>query len=233
MGSSRFTARVRSLSGRAKLTLGLVLGLAAVVAADVGINSGGSVVANKLFVNTYGSARITHGKSDDQSYVVGISNAAITAAGSDAINLHSEVGRGFRITKLCIQPGSATAAAHVQWVLRRATTAPSGGTTITAEVTSGNNFLAKMDPADSNWGGVASTAATEGAAGAILDAGNAFVMITATPPAAGASFFCREYGLIDGKQPVVASGVGNGVTLLWEGTAGGADFGAQIHFVAN
>jgi hypothetical protein len=186
--------------------------------------------SNLLTINTNKAALITPGKSDIATYIVAVSNQAYTAS-EGAIDLEAESGRGFRITKICIEPGSATAAAFVQWQLIRTTTASSGGTVISAETTSGNVSLAKMDPADSNWSGVARTAATEGTSGAILDTGNAFVSITATPPAA-APYFCREYGLVDGKQPTVQAGTSNGVKLMWEGTSGGADFGAQIHFVA-
>lgn len=182
-------------------------------------------------VNANNALEVVAGKSTLASYLLSVSNVAATAS-TPVISLEAESGRGFRVTKVCIQPGSATAAAFVQWQLIRTTTASSGGTQITSEVTSGNNGLAKMDPADANWSGAARTGGTAGTSGAILDTGNAFVSITATPPAAFA-YFCREYGLIDGKQFVVTAGTANGVKLVWEGTAGGADLGAQIHFVAN
>lgn len=193
------------------------------------IKSGAS--SDLATVNTKKAVLVTAGQSDIQSYIASVSNAAIIAAGP-AIEIESEVSRGFRISKVCIQPGSATTAAFVQWQLIRTTTVSSGGTVVTSEVTSGNNGLAKMDPADSNWSGVVRVGAlTAGTSGAILDTGSAFVSATATPPAAFA-YFCREYGLIDGKQPVIAAGVTNGIKLTFEGTAAGADFAAQIHFVA-
>jgi hypothetical protein len=184
-------------------------------------------------VNVNGSVEVVHGEPAVASYLVGTTNAAITSAGSDVLSLEAEASRGFRVTKLCIYPGSATAAALVQWQLIRTTTASSGGTQITAEVTSGNNFLSKADPGDANWSGVArAPAATEGTSGAILDSGMAHVAITATPPTTF-PYFCREYGIVDGKQPIIAAGTTNGVKLMFEGTAGGVDLGAVIHFVAN
>lgn len=184
-------------------------------------------------INIYKALEVVAGKSALASYMVGTSNAAVTAAASDVLSLEAEAARGFRISKVCIYPGSATAAALVQWQLIRTTTASSGGTVIAAEVTSGNNFLSKADPGDANWSGVArAPGATEGTSGAILDTGMAHVQITATPPT-NFPYFCREYGLIDGKQPVIAAGVTNGVKLMWEGTAGGVDLGAVIHFVGN
>lgn len=209
----------------------ITLALTAALVYSQGLPIKSGATSDLATVNVNKAILTTGGKSDVQSYVVGVSNMAVTTT-DGVIDLESESGRGFRITKVCIQPGSATAAATVQWQLIRTTAASSGGTVIAAEVTSGNNFLAKMDPADSNWSGVVRTAATEGTSGAILDSGNAFVSITATPPTVFA-YLCREYGAIDGKQPIVASGTGNGVKLMWEGTAGGVDFAAQIHFVAN
>lgn len=214
---------------RIKLIVAFLLMPSLLVAQGLPVKSGAT--SDLLTVNTKKAALVTSGKSDVASYIVAVSNQAYTAS-EGAIDLEAEASRGFRISKVCIQPGSATAAAFVQWQLIRTTTASSAGTTIAAEATSGNVSLAKLDPADANWSGVARTAATEGTSGAILDTGNAFVSITATPPAAF-GYFCREYGLIDGKQPVVAAGTSNGVKLMWEGTAGGADFAAQIHFVAD
>lgn len=214
-----------------KLFLAFVLIPAALLAQGLVIKGGNS--SNLANVNVNGALEVVQGKDASVSYMVGTTNAAITAAGSDAMSLESEVGRGFRITRLCIYPGAATAAAVVQWQLIRTTTASSAGTVIAAEATSGNNFLSKRDPADPNWGGVARAAnATEGTSGAILDSGMAHVAIAATPPTTF-PYFCRDYGLIDGKQPIVPAGVANGVKLMWEGTAGGVDFGAVIHFIAN
>jgi len=236
MESSRFTVQVVSSVGRWSkrhpILAALFFFLATVVAADVGINSAASVAANKLFVNLYGSARVTAGKSDDASYIVA-ATSAFTAVDS-ILNLEAEAGRGFRITKVCINPGSATTAANTLWQLIRTTTASSAGAAITAEVTSGNNALVKMDPGDSNWSGAARTSGTEGTSGAILDSGNVYVNIAATG-STGTSLGtqCKEYGLVDGKQPIVAAGTTNGVKLMFTGTAGGTGQSAAIHFIAN
>jgi hypothetical protein len=231
MENIRFTARVRDRIRRFSLTTWLVLGLAAVVLADVGINSGASVSANKLFINTFGSARTTAGKSDDASYIVSVTTAFTTV--DSMINLEAEASRGFRITKVCIHPGSATAAANILWQLIRTTTASSAGTVITAENTT-TNSVTKMDPGDANWSGVARTAATEGTSGAVLDQGNVYANIAATGSSeTGLGGECKEYGLVDGKQPIVAAGTANGVKLMLTGTAGGVGQAASIHFVAN
>jgi len=186
-------------------------------------------------VNANKAVETIGGISSRATYIVSVSNVAVTAAGSDVMSLEAEAARGFRIAKLCISPGVATAAANVQWQLIRTTTASSAGTVISAEATSGNNSLAKMDPADANWSGIARAAnATEGVSGAILDSGNVHVTIAATPPSTvNAWQMCKEYGIAGEKMPTVLPGVTLGVKLMFEGTAGGTDLSAQIHFVAN
>jgi hypothetical protein len=209
----------------------VLLSAATVVLADVGINSGASVAANKMFVNANGSAYTTSGKADVASYVVSVTTA-YTAVES-LINLEAESGRGFRITKVCIHPGSATAAANILWQLIRTTTASSAGTVIAAESTT-TNSVTKMDPGDSNWSGAARTGGTEGTSGAVLDQGNVYANIAATGSSeTGLGGECKEYGLVDGKQPIVAAGTTNGVKLMLTATAGGVGQAASIHFVAN
>lgn len=205
-------------------------GVAVLIAQGVRMMSGDS--SDLLEINANKAAAVVAGKSDLQSYIASTSQVVITAAGA-LLSLEAEAARGFRVTKICITPGAATAALVAQWQLIRTTAASSGGTAITAEITTGNNGLAKMDPADSNWGGIARTVGTGGTSGAIVDSGNIHVAIAATPPTTVNGFTCKEYGLVDGKQLVVAAGVTNGVKIQFEGSAGGIDAGASIHFVAN
>jgi hypothetical protein len=231
MAASKFIARARSLAIRYPILTALFLSFATVALAGVGIDSGPIVAANKLFVNAYGSARVTQGKSDDASYIVSVTTA-FTAVDS-MINLEAEAGRGFRITKVCIHPGSATAAANLLWQLIRTTTASSAGTVIAAESTT-TNSVTKMDPADGNWSGAARTSGTEGTSGAVLDQGTVYANIAATGSSqSGLGGECKEYGLVDGKQPIVVSGTTSGVKLMLTGTAGGVGQAASIHFVAN
>lgn len=183
-------------------------------------------------VNSNGALEVTPGKPSVASYIL----ASVTAytAIESLLNLEAEAARGFRVTKICINGGNATAAANILWQLFRTTSASSGGTAIAAEATTGNNALAKMDPADANWSGAARTGGTEGTSGAILDSGTVFVPIAATGAGPGTpGMFCKEYGLVDGKQPIIAAGTANGVKLMFTATAGGAGQSAAIHFVAN
>ncbi len=167
------------------------------------------------------------------AYTIAASNQALTAADS-LLNVQAEASRGFRIEKLCIAPGSATAATWTLWQLIRTTTAPSGGNTITTEVTSGNNAVAKMFSEDPNWTGLVMTTdgtTTEGNSGAILDTGTIFVNATATPPTAIAPY-CVEYCTNSSMCPTVNPGVANGVTVMFTGTAGGVAASATLYIVA-
>lgn len=164
------------------------------------------------------------------AYAFGVSNTAFTAVDS-FLNIESEARRGFYITKVCITPGSATAAAYTQWQLIRTTTVSSAGTVIAAEVTSGNNVNAKMDQRNANWIGVVRTGGTEGTSDAILDSDNIFVNITATPPTV-INQMCRDYCIGNMKCPYIPQGIANGVKLMFTGTAGGASQSARIEIIA-
>jgi hypothetical protein len=181
-------------------------------------------------VNTAKALETAEGESDRATYEVHVSGIAVTVL-DGVINLEAEVSRGFRISQICISPGSATAAAYTTWQLIRTTTASSAGTPITSENTT-THSISKMDPGDANWGGLARFAATEGTSGAVLDAGTIFVNITGTPPAV-TGWWCREYGMNGGKLPTVVAGTANGVKLMWTGLAGGANFAAMMQFIAD
>jgi hypothetical protein len=180
-------------------------------------------------VNANRALLMDEGVSASQTYAVTLSSVSYTVAES-LINLEAESGRGFRISQICMTPGSATAAGWTTWQLIRSTTASSGGTVITAENTT-THTVSKMDPGDSNWSGVARTGGTEGTSGAVLDQGTIFVPITATPPATH-PIQCREYGLNGGKLPTVVAGTSNGVKLMFTAAAGGATQSAMIRFIA-
>jgi hypothetical protein len=181
-------------------------------------------------VNANGGLVTVQGKDATASYIVHVAPVAYTAVES-LINLEAEAARGFRITKICIGPGNATAAAWTLWQLIRTTTASSAGTVIASESTT-THSISKMDPADANWSGLARTGGTEGTSGAVIAGGTIFVPIAATG-AGPSAYWCETFSDVDGKQPVVLAGVTNGVKLMFTGTAGGAGQSAQIHFVAD
>lgn len=174
--------------------------------------------------------KVTEGESTEATYIAA-ATSAFTASDS-ILNIEAEASRGFRIARVCIQPGNATAAVSTLWQLIRTTTASSGGTSITAEVTSGNNALAKMDPGSANWSGAVRTGGTEGSSGAIIDSGNLWVGVAATGTGPSQAD-CRDYGGNGLRMPTVAAGTTNGVKLMFTGTAGGTGQSATIYFIAD
>jgi hypothetical protein len=180
-------------------------------------------------VNTNKALSTAPGDSTRDSYAVILLSVAYTAVDS-LINLEAEAGRGFQITQICINPGWATAVAQTTWQLIRTTTASSAGTVISAESTT-THTVSKMNPASSNWSGIARTSGTEGTSGAVLDQGTIFVPINVTPPAVP-RIFCRDYKGDNGQPPTVIAGTTNGVKLMFTGTAGGATQSAYLRFNA-
>lgn len=183
---------------------------------------------------TMGGPRGSYGGAVAQgAYVVSVTGAALTAV-SEIISLESSEGKGFRITKLCIQPGVATTAAYTLWQLYRTTTASTGGTLIANEATSGAASVTKLYASDASWAGIARRAdGTEGTSGALIDQGNIFVG-TATTFNGGE--VCREYcsnsTICPTVEPFGAGAPRPGVKLMFTGTAGGASQAATIYFVA-
>lgn len=207
--------------------LALLLITAPVIGQGIPIKSGATT--DLATVNTNKALLTTQGTSSEETYAVTLLSSAYTAVES-LINLEAEVSRGFRISQMCMNPGSATAGVMTTWQLIRTSTASSGGTVITSENTT-TNSVTKMAPGDSNWSGVARTGGTEGSSGAVLDQGTVYVPILVTPPTVP-NWYCREYGVNGGKLPTVVAGVANGVKLMLTATAGGAGQSAMIRFIA-
>lgn len=215
--------------------LGFVVagGLALLVAQGIRVMSSTGTTLAKITVNN--ALEVVFGKSDRASYIASVGNQAVTATDS-ILNLHAGASVGFRIVKVCITPGYANSSGQRLWQLTRRTTAPSAGVSIGAEGTTGNNALAKMDPADANWSGTAAIGGTEGNAGAILDSGNLFVPLAvagATKTDYTSVTFCHQYGTNGDKLPTIAAGTDNGVSLMFSGVTGGTGVGGQIHFISN
>lgn len=192
-----------------------------------------------LVLPTHASAQIAAGgprgtyadRTVRGAYVLTAVNQAVTGVES-LFNLEAEANRGFRITKLCIDPGSATAATWTLWQLIRTTAvASSGGTVIASEATASTNSITKMFSGDASWAGLARVAGTEGTSGAILDQGTIFVNATATPPTMQPST-CFSYCDNSGICPTVDPGILNGVKLMLTGTAGGVAASAKLYFIS-
>lgn len=158
---------------------------------------------------------------------------SVTALDS-LLNIESSDTLGFIVKQVCIGPGTATASASTNVQLIRRTTASTLGSAVSAEVTAGSNSLAKMDPSDSNWAGIVRVGGTEGTAGAILDSFSVHVGQTGAANGIPAGMICKDY--CDNaytKCPIVASGVANGLSVMFTGTAGGTGQSASVTFVAN
>ena len=144
---------------RSALILVLVAGIAA---AAVGIQSGASIAANNWFVNSTGAGHVIVGRSQRATYIASAGGLTTTAAYS--MQLEAEVSRGFHIQQICVGTTAATAAALQTVTIRRTTTAGSGGTTLTAEGT-GTVGVSQMVPGTGNWGGRSVHTGTAGTRG--------------------------------------------------------------------
>lgn len=188
----------------------LALGLAAALAADVQIKSGAST--DTLTVNANKAATTILGSSTRATYRCTATGLATTAAYN--MSIESAAGTGFKLVRWCVGISNATAAAAVTVNVNRRSTASSAGTAATSEGT-GSPSISKMDPADGNYGGVCRITATLGTIGALLD-GQSFQVGelgagTADPTATDE--FCKEYGKLGDKMPIVAAGTANGLSI--------------------
>lgn len=190
-----------------------------------------------LLIPVHASAQVTTG-GPRGSYAQRTSRGTYTvhavsafAAVDSIINLESSEDKGFRITKLCIQPGSATAAAYTLWQLIRTTTASSGGTLIANEGTT-TNAVTKLYAGDTDWPGIARTGGTEGTSGAVIDQGYAFVGTATTANVPFCIEYCTNFTMCPTVEPYGTAAPRPGVKLMFTGTAGGASQAATIHFVS-
>lgn len=177
-------------------------------------------------VTTKNAIEQTLGKSARATYAASSSALVTTAAYN--LSIESSAGTGFRVLNFCVGYSVATAAAGITISVNRRSTASSGGTTLTAEGT-GADSISKMDPSDSNYGGVARRTATLGTIGATLFQAGLTVPelgAGAADPGSGGPF-CYDFTAGGAKAPVVASGTANGVSITVTAPgAGGLAFGS-------
>lgn len=229
MESSRFTAQVRerarSLALRYPILTALFLSLATIALADVGINSGASAAANKLFVNSNGAAVVTTGASTRQTFSATISGATTTAAYN--LQVESAAGQGFKVIEICAgyAQGATAAGTIVTTTVSRRTSASSAGTALTNNGT-GTTAVTDLSGGSVAYGGLArGMAATLGTAGATIDQWafrQSVLGATTGIEGVGDVAYCRQYGSAQGggQAIVVPSGAGNGVAV--QVSAGGA-----------
>jgi len=213
----------------------LPLGLVALVLAGpafgqgVPIKSGDSSDLAK--VDGQKNVRTSIGQSTRPTYIVSATGNTCTAAVT--LSIEAGASTGFKLARVCVYGGQATASTNPVVTVARRSTASSGGTACTAEGTSAGCAISKMDPADGNWPGVARVNGTPGTAGAILDAWGVYVGELGTGESGAQDPFCKEYGTNGGKLPVVASGTANGLSVvLGSPGAGGTGCTIAAHLIA-
>lgn len=195
----------------------LVLLAGPVFAQGVPIKSGAT--SDLATVDTNKNMRVTPGQSTRATYTASAGALVTTAAYS--MQIESEVGRGFKLSRVCIGTSAATAAAVQTVTIRRTTAAGSGGTTLTAEGT-GAVSVSQHVPGTGNWGGRTVHTGTAGTAGALLDTFGWTVseIAAGTADPGQTPLFCKTYGENGEQMPTVASGTANGISIAV--TAAGA-----------
>jgi len=187
----------------------------------------GGASADLANVNTKKAMEVAQGQSSKATYIA-TSGALVTTA-LYSMQLEAPAVGTVYIHRICVGVTNATAAAGVTVTVNRRSTAGSGGTTLTAEGT-GADAVSKLDPADSNFGGIARRTPTLGTIGATLDQWGFQVgeLAAGTADVPGQPQQCQVYGLNGGTKPIVISaGTANGVSVSVSAPgAGGLAFGS-------
>lgn len=205
-----------TLRSRILVLLATVLVPMSAYAQGVPVKSGAD--SNLLTVTANKAALVSTAVSTRPTYIASAGAIACTTANN--LIIESAAGVGFKLVSWCVNMSQATAAAAINIVVRRETSASTGGTALTNEG-SGTVAISKMDPADANYTGIGKSTGTSGTAGATLDQ----VGLSISELGAGAADpagvnFCRTYGLSGEKLPTVTAGTSNGIVISL--TASGA-----------
>lgn len=168
-------------------------------------------------------------QSTRPTYIASVGAQATTAA--ILLTIEAGASQGFRLVGWCISTSPATAAAAVTITVRRTTTASSGGTALTADGT-GTTAISRLDAADAAYPGIARLNGTPGTAGATLDQIGTVAGLIGSVDSVHAPI-CKWYGLGGEKQPLVAAGVANGLSInVSSAGAGGLADGAITAIIA-
>jgi len=205
-----------------RLVLLLLLLSAPAFGQGVPIKGGSS--SDLVTVDANKNARVAAGVSTRASYA--LASTFICTAAANIATIEAPASTGFKVTKLCINPGQVTTSFPRIFTITRRTAASTAGTLATAEGTA-VPAISKRDSADGNYGGVARAASavaiTGGTLGAVVD------VFTLHAPTVGSATvsnslvpFCREYGENGYTKPIaVLAGVANGINVA-DGAGGGA-----------
>lgn len=208
------------------LLLALVPSLA-LAQSGIGVKDNDTTRVTEVDANN--NLRVSQGPSTRATYTVSMGAQATTAAMTLSIEAGAAAGQGLRLAGFCISTSVATAAAKVDVVIQRRTTASSVGTACVAEGTAvGVCNVSKHDPAGANFPGIARNGGTPGTAGAVLWQ-TGFTVGELGAGAAdpnGQPTFCYEFPL-GSQAPSVAVGIANGLTInVSAAGAGGLASGA-------
>ncbi len=165
-----------------------------------------------LTVNTNKAALVSIGVSTRPTYI--INGSGLTTTSAYNLNVEASASTGFKLLGWCVGLSNATAAVATTITVQRRTTASSNGTVCVAEQSSSCS-MSKMDPGDANFDGVARVTATQGSAGAVLDAVGVQVgeLGAGTADPAGPAPICKFYGQAGEKLPIVSAGTANGISI--------------------
>lgn len=199
-----------TMARRVLVVVLVLLALAGAAGAAVLLQSGAST--DLLKINANKAALFILGSSDRATYRATATGLATTALYN--MSIEASASQGFKLVRWCVGVSNATAAAPVTVSVNRRTTASSAGTLATAEGTA-SPAVSKMDSADANFPGIVRITSTLGTLGALID-GQSFAIGevgagTADPPSADE--FCKEYGKLGEKMPVIPAGIANGVSI--------------------
>jgi hypothetical protein len=186
----------------------MLLTLIAALTLGQGVAVKGGASTDLASVNTQKALETVTGKSARATYIC--SAGALVTTALYNLSVEAPAANNVRILGWCVGASTATAAAAVTVTLQRRTTASTGGTAATAEGTA-TPAVSKMDPADSNFGGICRLTSTLGTAGAVLDQVGFQTGVVASQDSL--PVFCRGYEPSSGKAPLVLAGVANGVSL--------------------
>lgn len=221
-----------------KLIAALAIALLPALASAQGVVVKSGAGSDTATVDTAKNMRVALGASTRPTYSVSMGAQATTAAMT--LSIESSAGTGFKLVNFCVSTSNATAAAKVDIVVQRRTTASSGGVACTNEFTTVGGTgcaISKHDPADANFGGVGRNAGTPGTAGAVLGQWGFTVGEIGAGAADGAGpvSWCMDDIAGRGfKAFVVQAGTGNGLTISVSAAgAGGLASGAiQAYIIA-
>jgi len=200
----------------------ILLILAAAAARPAVIEDASSALT--AMVDAAKNLRVAIGPSVRPTYRASATGLTCTAAST--LSIEAGASTGFKLARVCVFPGQATASVNPTVVIARRSTASSAGTAATNEGTASPS-VSRMDPADGTFPGIVRLNGTPGTAGAIIDSWGVYVGELGTGESGPQDPFCKTYGEMGDKMPTVSPGVANGLSIVL-GSPGAGGVGCTI-----